>query len=67
MWTSNQPECQMDIKHKGPEKCQERCWHLEGGHLEAPTTHTVCSCLLPLMWCDVLSLGSQLLNIAPDL
>jgi hypothetical protein len=67
MWTSNHPGCQMDIKHRSPEKCQERWQRLEDGHLEAPATCTMCSCLLPLMWCEVLSLGSQLLNIAPDL
>jgi hypothetical protein len=29
MWTRNQPGSQIDIKHKGPEECQERCWQLE--------------------------------------
>jgi len=43
MWTSNEPGCRMDTKHKVPEKCQERRWQLEGGHLEAPATHTMCS------------------------
>jgi len=51
MWTSNQPGCQVYKKHNGsdPEKCQERCWQLEGGHLEVLATWTVCSCLLPII------------------